>query len=191
LSAFFPEAKERTVREIEKRSGYSHERVYTILNNLEQKEVLLKRRIGRTLLFSIRRFDDILFLAFINYALERKQNFVKGYSAVGRVIEEFIKLGKLEFAILFGSYSKDEAQHKSDIDILCMTKCSDPEKVALGLRHKHNRQIAPLLIEKDDFVNIRLENPVFWEELVKFGVIFKGYEIFFDYVYRWSQKENI
>ena len=40
LAAFFPEGGEATAREIEKRSGYSHERVYSTLRGLPPKSIL-------------------------------------------------------------------------------------------------------------------------------------------------------
>ncbi len=37
LPAFFPEGIERTTKEMEDRSGYSHERAYSTLKTLEER----------------------------------------------------------------------------------------------------------------------------------------------------------
>ena len=85
-------------------------------------------------------------------------------------------------AVLFGSYSKGEAKEKSDVDVLCVNSDPDTEKIALSLRHKYNLRIVPIIITKEDFKNIKTENPELWNELVEFGIILKGQELFYDLV---------
>lgn len=58
LSAFFPEGTERATKEVEDRSGYSHERAYSTLKVLEEKRILLKKNVGKALVYSIKKFDD-------------------------------------------------------------------------------------------------------------------------------------
>ena len=187
LGAFFPEGTEKTIKEIEKHSGYSHERAYSTLKALEKKGILKKDKVGKTLVFSIKKFDDSSYLAFVFYSLSKKELFIKKYPHVRKVLEEFIAKTKLEMVILFGSYSRNEETERSDIDVFCINGFSQTEKIALSLRHKYNLKIAPVIINKEDFKNIELENPQLWEELLKFGIILKGYELFFDLVYRWRK----
>ncbi len=89
--------------------------------------------------------------------------------------------------ILFGSHSKGEAKERSDIDVLCVIGSTETEKIALSLRHKYNVKISPAIVSKEDFRNIKSENPELWEELVKFGIALKGQELFYDLVYRWGK----
>jgi sugar-specific transcriptional regulator TrmB len=110
ISAFFPEGTERTTKEIEDRSGYSHERAYSILKTLENKGFLSKKKVGKTLVYSIKKFNDIVYLSFAYYSINRKNHFIEKYSSVSKAIEEFINKTKLELVILFGSYSKNEAK---------------------------------------------------------------------------------
>ena len=184
LSAFFPEGTERTTKEIEDRSGYSHERTYSILKVLEKKGILLKRKVGKALVFSIRKFDDIVYLSFAYYSINKKTNFIKKYPFVWNALDEFLNKTRPDLAILFGSYSKGEAKEKSDIDVLCVNSDSKTEKIALSLRHKYNLRITPVVITKEDFKNIKTENPEFWNELVEFGIILRGQELFYELVYR-------
>lgn len=269
LSVFFPEGTERTTREIEGRSGYSHERVYSMLKALEKKGVLLKKSVGKALVYSIKKIDDSAYFSFIYYCLNRKGNFVNKYPSVWKAIEEFINKTKLELVVLFGSYSNDEAKEESDVDLLCVNGALSNfegeikaaienvgiiveeinigkttqsggrtrsiisvqtkqlinrgdakfnlieknlgalgvflwapiprnldengfdliaalkiENIALSLRHKYNLKIAPILVSKEDFMNIKLENPELWGELIKFGIVLKGHELFYDLVYR-------
>lgn len=183
LSAFFPEFTERTTKEIEERSGYSHERAYSTLKALEEKGFLSKRTVGKALAYSIKKMDDSVYLSFTYYSLNKKNSFVKKYPGVWKAIEEFMERTKLDLFILFGSYSKREAREGSDIDILCVNGDSETEKIALSLRHKYDLRISPVVVSKEDFRNIRSDNPELWEEIVRFGVILKGQELFYYLVY--------
>ncbi len=187
ISAFFPEGIERTTKEIEDRSGYSHERAYSILKTLEEKGVLSKKKVGKALVYSIKKFDDMVYLSFAYHSINRKSRFIKKYPSAWRAIEEFIDKTKLELAVLFGSYSKDGAREKSDVDLLCVNGDLETEKIALSLRHKYNLRISPVIVRKEDFPNIKSENPELWDELIKFGVVLKGQESFYDLVYRWNK----
>ncbi len=184
LSAFFPEGTERTTKEIESRSGYSHERAYSTLKILEEKGILSKKKVGKALVYSIKKFNDIIYLSFAYYSINRKNNFVKKYPSVWNALDEFLNKTKLNLVILFGSYSKGEAKEKSNVDVLCVNGNSETEKIALSLRHKYNLRIAPVIVNKEDFKNIKAENPEFWNELTEFGIILKGQELFYELVYR-------
>ncbi len=187
LSAFFPEGTERTTKEIEERSGYSHERAYSTLKTLEEKRTLIKKKVGKSLVYSIRKFDDSVYLAFTYYSLNKKTGFVKKYSRVWNALDEFIGKTKPEMIVLFGSYPKGEAKERSDVDILCINGNSETEKIALSLRHRHNLKIAPVIVNKGDFRNIESENPELWGELIKSGIVLKGQELFYDLVYGWGK----
>ncbi|MDD5447369.1 MAG: nucleotidyltransferase domain-containing protein [Methanocellales archaeon] len=187
LSAFFPEGIERTTKEMEDLSGYSHERAYSTLKTLEEKGVLSKKKVGKALVYSIKKFDDMVYLSFAYHSLNRKDRFIKKYPSAWKAIEEFINKTKLEMVVLFGSYSKDEAKEKSDVDLLCVNGNSETEKIALSLRHKYNLRMSTVIVRKEDFQNIKSENPELWDELIKFGVVLKGQELFYDLVYRWNK----
>lgn len=182
LAAFFPEGKERTTREIEIRSGYSHERVYSTLNGLEKKGVLGKRRVGKTLVYSIPGFSDQLYMAFVHYSLKRKEGWAKKYPAAHKAIGELGRGAKPEVMIVFGSYARGEAKRASDVDALCVGG-SGAEKTALSLRHKYNLRINPVAATRSAFGNIAKENPEFWEDLVNFGVVMNGWEAFYRLAY--------
>lgn len=190
LSAFFPEGCERTTKEIEKRSGYSHERVYSTLNALEEKGILSKKKVGKALVYSIKKFDDAAYLSFAYYSINKKDNFIKKYPSAWKAVEEFIDKSKPELVVLFGSYSKDEAKERSDIDVLCVSGNPETERIALSLRHKYNLRITPVVVSKEDFRNIRSDNPDLWEEIVRFGIILKGQELFYELVYPFTLLYN-
>lgn len=184
LSSFFPEGRELTTMEIGKRCGYSHERVHSTLVSLAQKGVLSRKRVGKTLVYSVRKFDDEAFLAFAYGSIERKTRFIAKYPKAANAIGEFLKISKPRLSILFGSYSKGAATQESDIDILCVDGGKNSEKTALSLRHAHNLKIAPVMLKFSQFRRIRQDNPALWDDILKFGVLLNGRELFYDFVYR-------
>lgn len=182
IAAFFPEGTERATKEIEKRSKYSHERVYSTLEALAKKGILSKKKIGKASVYNIFRFTDTIYLAFVYYSINKKDKFIKRHTSVWNALDEFIRKTKPTLAIVFGSYSKGEVREKSDVDVLCIGR-KETEKTALSLRHKYNFNITPVIVKKEDFRNIKSENTELWEDLINFGIVLKGQEIFYELVY--------
>ncbi len=74
LSSFFPVAdKIYTTKEIERISGYSHERVHTILCNLEKNKVLTRRNLGKVNIYKLNKGSSQMFLAYV-FAIEKRKN---------------------------------------------------------------------------------------------------------------------
>lgn len=183
LAALFPEGTEKTTREIERRSGYSHERAYSTLKNLEKKGKLAKKQIGKALVYSIRKFDDETYMAFAYRSIGRKEHFVEMHKSLNLAIEELMKKAKPDMVIIFGSYSKGEAKKESDVDLICIGG-KNAEKIAMSLRHKHGVQLTPTIVKRSDFKNIKTENPELWDEIMAYGVIMKGHELYYELTYK-------
>lgn len=184
MASFFPEADGKTIKELEERSGYSYERVYTTLKALESKGIVTEKKIGKTLTYKITTRHDAVQLAFIHFSLVKKAEFSKIYPHVSKALNDFLGKVNVDTAIIFGSYAKSEAKKSSDIDLLCVSQEKDIEGIALSMRHKYNLRINPVIVGFKDFKNIKTENPELWQELLEFGVIFRGYEFFYYAVYR-------
>ena len=188
LASFFPRAeKEYTIKEIEKISAYSHERVYTTLLNLAKQGYLTKKRVGKTYTFKLNLKKDLI-LPFFYFLTERNKRFFDSLKIFEKkLLTEFIKQiysPDLISCIVFGSYAKGEQREDSDIDILCIVrKRYDIEKIALSLAHKYGKSISPVIISIKDFLNMKKENPTFFLELIEFGVILYGREMFYELVY--------
>lgn len=74
LASFFPLAnKVYTTKDIEKKSGYSHERVHTILSKLEKEGKLKRRSFGRTNVYKL-QISSELFLAYVYFNEERRRS---------------------------------------------------------------------------------------------------------------------
>ncbi len=77
LASFFPHIDNiYTARDIEKFSGYSHERVFTFLKTLENSGKVARRSLGRTNIYRIKRSPE-LFLPYAYYNESRKSTLLK------------------------------------------------------------------------------------------------------------------
>lgn len=182
LSNFFPDASGLTTKTLEERSGYSHERAHTALRKLQKKKIIRGKKVGKAWSYSLILNNDISLLAFDFYAINRKQKFIELHKRVVRLLEEF--LGKVDgrCAVIFGSYAKGEAQRGSDIDLLIVAKKQGLEKTALSLKHKYNIRLNPVRVSS--IKAIKVENEAFFNELRNLGIIFSGFEYFYNQVYR-------
>ncbi len=183
LSSFFPEGKEITLKIIQKRTNLSYEPVHRIMKQLVGKKLLLERKFGKTFVYSLDFTKEKIKIAFIIYANKRKEKFEEDYSqiykALSKVYEEDI-----DFLAVFGSYAKSNPTKHSDIDIFCVGPNRNKlESKIRGLRYETNLEFSPVIMPKSEFAKIKKENEQFWKDLVEYGIVFKGYELFYYYAY--------
>ncbi|MBU2104820.1 MAG: nucleotidyltransferase domain-containing protein [Nanoarchaeota archaeon] len=183
LSSFFPEGKEITLKVIQKRSKLSYEPVHRIAKQLIDKKLLFVKKFGKTLVYSLDFIREKIKIAFILYSNERKEKFAEDY---GRIYKALSKIDEedIDFLVVFGSYAKGNPTKQSDVDILCISPNKNKVESRLkGLRYETNFEFTPVVMTKTEFVKIKKENEPFWKDLVDYGVIFKGYELFYYYAY--------
>lgn len=181
--SFFPKGREITLKQILKISGLSYEPVYRTLQEMTKKKIVFSKRFGRTLVYNLNPKKDIFKIAFISYSIERMKKFSAKhygiYSAISEIPEDIA-----EIIVVFGSYAKGTERKESDIDILCVSPENEKLKSAIySLKRSHNKDFASVIIPKFEFAKIKRENKEFWQDLVNYGVIFKGYEPFYYYAY--------
>ncbi len=183
LSSFFPEGKEITLKIIQERSKLSYEPVHRIIKQLVGKKLLLERKFGKTLVYSLDFTKEKIRIAFIIYANKRKEKFEEYY---GRVYRGLSKVNEedIDFLAVFGSYAKGNPTKHSDVDILCVSSNKNKvESKIRGLRYETNLEFTPIIMPKSEFAKIKQENEQFWKDLVNYGIIFRGYELFYYYAY--------
>ncbi len=182
MAGFFPEGSSVTIKEIEKASGYSYERVYSTLMDLQKKRIVEGKKVGRTWSFNLDHRRDAGLLSFVYYGVNKKEEFEKSYRRVSKLLGEYLQGVDVRCAVVFGSYTKGEAKKGSDVDLLLVTDDKDFEKKALALRHKYNLHLNPVKVLS--VKSIKEENKTFFKEIRDFGVVIKGFEYFFEQVYR-------
>lgn len=183
LSCFFPSLENKTTRELEIRSGLSHEPTYRILKGLVKEKCLVEKKVGKTNVYSFIK-NEYSYLLFNHYSLSRKEAFLKKHKMIYSRVKEFCEEIKAESIILFGSYAKGTETEKSDIDLLAVSTKKNIEKVARTYQTKYNMVIRPVVIKPDDFKNIKKDNPEFYQDLTDFGIIIDGLEFFYKEVYQ-------
>ncbi len=183
LKSFFPEGNEITLKIIMERTGLSYEPVHRTIKRLTNKKLVSVKKFGKTSVYKTDFQKEEVKLAFIFYAKQKLKDFSEKH---GRIFRALSKLNEenVDFLAIFGSYAKGTERKNSDVDVLCVgSNKKKIEKEVKGLRYETNLEFAPVVIIKSEFAKIKLENKVFWNDLVRFGIIFKGYELFFYHAY--------
>ena len=183
LQSLFPEGKDITLKEIMRKSGYSYEPVYRTLQGLSKKGIISAKKFGKTLVYTLDFKKEYSKIAFYLYAKERLKNFRKKHFTICSALSDLSE-DKTEILAIFGSYAKGNERKESDIDLICATSEVEELKNEIhSLKRSHNLDFSPVVTSKTEFSKIRIENKEFWHDLVKYGIIFKGYELFYYYAY--------
>lgn len=181
LAGFFPVTKNVTIKELEQKSGYSYERVYSSLKNLSKCGAVEKNKVGKTLTFSLVPENDLALLAFFYHSIKRRAEFAKSNRNAWKLLNEFSDNNDIRCAVLFGSYAKGNVSDKSDVDVLCVAN-GDVETIAMSLTHKYGIRLNPVKVKS--IKAIETDNRVFYDEMIEHGYIIKGLEYFYEQIYR-------
>ena len=183
LVCFFPKLNSLTSKEIENKSGFSHETVFRLLKGLVEKKYLQEKKIGKTNVYEVIKDRDMIYQVFVDYMTKRRLEFKQKYPLLYKRLYEFLNdLNPEGPAVIFGSFAKRTATKNSDIDILCVTK-KDAQNIARLFRTKYNMNIQPVTIKFSDFKNIKKDNPTFWNDLIEYGIVLDGLDLFFKEAY--------
>lgn len=183
LASFFPVLKKKTSKEIEISTGLSHEPVFRILKALVKNKYIKEQKVGKTNVYEFVLTDDSNFI--YTYFMTSKINkFKEKHSLLYKRLKEFINSIKANSIILFGSYAKGTETKESDIDILVVSNEKDIEKTAMTFRTKYILSIKTVVIKPENFKNIKIDNPAFYNDLVEFGIILYGMEFIFKEAYQ-------
>ena len=187
ISAFFPEAGKMTLKELKERVGYSYERVNSALKSLKEKKIVKEEKIGKTLVYSLNLDDLYSEIGFDHYLLERELDFIKKYPIQYKAIKEIVENQSILMVLLFGSYSKGTENKQSDIDLLCLpvgNNKKETESFIFSLKHRYNFKISPVVVLYSEFPKIKKDNPELWDDIKQFGIIFKGEDLFYSWMYK-------
>ena len=187
ISSLFPEGKDMTIKEIMKRTEYSYERVNSALKSLTEKKIINEKKVGKTLVYSLNLQNLYAETGFDHYMLEREIEFMNKHRAVYGALKEMKDNPYIWMVVLFGSYSKGTESKQSDVDVICISnKKAETEHFVKSLKYKHNVEFAPVVLSLQDFPNIKKDNPELWHDLKLYGIVFKGK----DYFYSWMYKDD-
>ena len=184
LRSFYPKAKELEIKEIMKSTPYSsYERNNSYLKTLAKKGVIKEEKIGKTLKYSLIPNNWHSKIAFYLYAKERARIFSQKHKTLALALKELPE-EEIDFLAIFGSYAKGTEKKDSDIDLLCATsKKEEIEKSISAIKRKFNLDIQAVIIPRIELGKIKTENIEFWRDLINYGRIFIGYDLFYYYAY--------
>ncbi len=183
LCSFFPEGKEITLKQIMERTALTYEPVYRNIKGLEKERIILSKQFGKTLVYSLNFEKEEVKTAFFFYSKNRLKEFSDKHRLIFNALSK-LKNENIDFLAVFGSYAKGNQRKNSDIDVLCVSSDKNADEHELkSLKYFTDSEFAPVVMPKSEFKKIKEENDIFWEDLVKFGVIFKGYELFYSEAY--------
>ena len=188
IAAFFPEVDEMTIKEILERVDYSYERVNSALKSLTEKKIVIEKQKGKTLVYSLdAKISYSYSIGFIRYMLQIKVKFIKKYKTIYKAIQELENHPLLWGVILFGSYSKGNETEQSDVDLIvtCIPgKEKEVENFVKSLKHKYGVNFSPVVLPMHEFSNIKKDNPELWHDLKMYGIVFKGGDNFYYWMYK-------
>lgn len=188
IASFFPEAEEMTIKEIQERIDYSYERVNSALKSLTEKKIVIKKQKGKTLIYSLDTNSIYSYrLGFNRYTLQREVKFIKKHKAVYQAIKEIVENPLIWGVILFGSYSKGLETKQSDVDLMVICIPSKEKEVnnfIKSLEHKYGINFSPVVLPMHEFPNIKKDNPELWNDLKLYGIVFKGDDYFYGWMYK-------
>ncbi len=154
--------KNFTINEIAKNLNEFYSFVHRIINRLTEEGVIIKNKIGKSYICSL-NLENEKTLALLNLAeIEKRDEFYNKNKELKLILEDFVKsirlLDKNAIVVLFGSYAKNAAIKKSDIDILIISKKINVEKLVRESYAKYGREINPIIMSKDNFKKQRESN---------------------------------
>lgn len=187
IASFFPEAEEMTIKEIQERVEYSYERVNSALKSLSEKKIVIEKQKGKTLVYSLDLHNLYAEIGFGSYSLDREIDFIKKHKTVYKAIQEVENHPFSWSVILFGSYSKGTETKQSDVDLIvtCIPrKEKEVEDFVKSLKHKYGINFSPVVLPMHEFLNIKKDNPELWHDLKRYGIVFKGGDSFYYWMYK-------
>ncbi len=188
LASFFPEVEEMTIKEIQERVDYSYERINSALKSLTEKKVVIEKQKGKTLVYSLDLNNlYVEIIGFGSYSLQRETDFIRKQRTVYKAIQEVENHPFSWSVILFGSYSKGTETKGSDVDLMvtCIpSKEKEVNNFIKSLEHKYGINFSPVVLPMHEFPNIKKDNPELWNDLKIYGIVFKGGDSFYYWMYK-------
>ena len=131
---FEHQEEKNTIRQLSRKLNKSYTLVYNNLQALEKTSLIQKHSIPPSKIISLNENAPQDF--FIDLELKRKNDFLKKHSCIMLMLNDFLANSSDHFFIflIFGSYAKNLADEKSDLDLLiiCEEKQISSFKTAIS-----------------------------------------------------------
>lgn len=181
-------------REIERIAGITHSRAVAYLKDLIEQKVLISKRRGNQVLYSLNSNNEITLKALSIAELERKEGFFEN-----KMVEKSMlyRLGSnvlakcpdaIRFTLLFGSFARGHARESSDLDVLFVVSKNkytkrDLEEVGKQLEASTGRKISIHVVGIKEIERLWLSEPAY-KGIWKDRIVLFGEEQFWRFVFR-------
>jgi predicted nucleotidyltransferase len=162
--------KENHIREIAKLLNTNHMTVQRKIKQLEKEHIVDFEENGRNKTYFLKK--NLEAKTMMKIVENKKQiEIIKKHPRIRTIIEQ-IQKEKIDLAIIFGSYAKNNENENSDIDIYIKTK---------------NKNIKDKIEKIDTKINVKIgefdKNNLLIKEIIKNHVIIKGIEKYYELIY--------
>jgi Bacterial regulatory protein, arsR family./Nucleotidyltransferase domain. len=169
--------KEMGVRELAKEIGLVPANASVALKELEKEGILLKKKIGRSLIFSLNA-GNFLAAALVVPLFEKEHKIKR---ELFKIISSRVKF-PYETIVLFGSVAKKSERADSDIDLAVIIgdkdRVTEVEERILSINpeisEKFGNSIAPIVFKKKDFIKKIKGGDVLASNIARDGEVVSG-----------------
>lgn len=168
-------------REIANAVGISHVNAHVALKELSQYGIVVMHRAGKSILYSL-NLNNLLVKRILIPFFEKEARLGR---MIGEILSKNLKKPFPRSVILFGSYALGLASPTSDIDVLVIaSKKKDIPFLNAGLKKAEitiiigfDKQLAPLVMDEDEFRKRFKNNNKLIRNIVREGVVLSGLTI--------------
>jgi len=179
--------KEFTINEIAKNLGEHYSFVHRIVNRLSKDKIITKNIIGKSWACSLNLELEKTIILIKLSEIESKEKFYEKNKTLKLILNDFTdsitQISRNITVILFGSYAKNTATEKSDIDILVISQGEiELDKITKEIYAKYGKEINPILMDSNEFKNQK-DKPII-KDVIKDHYILYGVEKFVNMVFK-------
>lgn len=173
--------KSFTINEIAKALGQYYSFVNKVVGRLADEKVIKITKAGKSHLCSLDLNSEKTFALLPLAEIEKKEHFLKENKKLKLILEDFTNMLKEKNCIitivLFGSYAKNLATEKSDIDIFLIVKKKFPlEPITKEIYAKYGVEINIVALTEEEFKAQKSKEII--GEIIKNHYVLYGTEYF-------------
>jgi len=160
--------KERHIRELSRVLEKNHMTVKRAAEDLVKNKILDFEYFGKNKVFSLKKNIESR-SKILEYEIYKQTKIISEYPILRKIFDEIIKNKKIGLALLFGSYAKNTAHNKSDIDLYVETE-------NLGLKKELENLNSKISVKIGKFNR----DSLLIKEMMDNHVIIKGFEKYYE-----------
>ena len=170
----------KTIRNMSITAKKSYPKFYEAVGELEKKKVINIRKVGNTKVCELNLSKETISI----FSFLDEQDALSRNIPHMREISEFDDFGE-DIILVGGSYARGKQTHKSDIDILILTKSDvlQKQKLIENLTRLFLPKVHSVVVSYKDFIDMLLDkNENYGKEIFRNKLLFKNSERYYDLI---------